>query len=314
MTGHRRRAFTLIELLVVIAIIAVLIALLLPAVQQAREAARRTQCKNNLKQLGLALHNYHGTFQCFPFGQEDTAKSYSAISQLLPYFDQAPVYALINFSLPYSDASNTVPRMTELPGLRCPSDATNNISGQGGSTNYMMNKGSGIIWQDASGPNTGFPPQSGVMFFQSMVRIGDVLDGSSNTAAISERILADGNNSIVSPIADVFFSPASPTTPDEAVSMCNAVNINDLSTQFPLFMGAPWLHGQHTYLHVNGPNTRSCGFFTVLRASMPPSSRHVGGVHVTMCDGSVRFVSENVDRTTWRAVGTRNGGEVVSDF
>lgn len=311
---RRRRAFTLIELLVVIAIIAVLIALLLPAVQQAREAARRTQCKNNLKQLGLALHNYHGSYQCFPFGQEDSAKSFSAISQLLPYFDQAPLYAQINFSLPYSDASNTTARMTQLPALRCPSDAVNAIGGQGGATNYMTNKGSGVIWQDASGPNAGFPPQSGVMFFQSAVRIGDVIDGTSNTAAFSERLLADGNNSIVSPLADVFFSPAAPTTPDEAVSMCNAVDITDLANQFPLFMGAPWLHGQHTYLHVNVPNSRSCGFFTVLRANMPPSSRHVGGVHVQLCDGSVRFVSENVDRVVWRAVGTRNGGEVVSDY
>lgn len=311
---HRRRGFTLIELLVVIAIIAVLIALLLPAVQQARESARRTQCKNNLKQLGLALHNYHGSYQCFPFAQEDSAKSYSAISQLLPYFDQAPLYGMINFALPYSDASNTTARMTELPALRCTSDAVNAIAGQGGATNYMANKGGGVIWLDATGPNTGFPPQNGVMFYQSMIRIGDILDGSSNTAAFSERLLADGNNGIVSPLADVFFSPAAPTTPDEAVTMCNAVDITNLANQFPLFMGAPWLHGQHTYLHINVPNTRSCGFFTVLRANMPPSSRHVGGVHLQMCDGAVRFVSENIDRVVWRAIGTRAGGEVVSDF
>jgi len=311
---NRRRAFTLIELLVVIAIIAVLIALLLPAVQQAREAARRTQCKNNLKQLGLGLHNYHGTFQCFPFGQEDGAKSFSAISQLLPYFDQAPLYNLINFSLPYSDAANNTAKMTELPALRCPSEATNNLSGQGGCTNYMANKGTGVIWQDPTGPNAGFPAQTGVMFYQSAVRIGDITDGASNTAAFSERMLADGNNGIVSPIADVFFSPAAPTTPDDAVAMCAAVDINNLGNQFPLFMGAPWIHGQHTYQHISGPNSRSCGFFTILRANMPPSSRHVGGVHVQLCDGSVRFVSENVDRVVWRAVGSRNGGEIVGDF
>jgi len=309
-----RRGFTLIELLVVIAIIAILIALLLPAVQQAREAARRTQCRNNLKQLGIALHNYHDNFLCFPFGQQDNPKSYSAISQMLPYFDQAPLYSSINFNLNYNDPANDAARLTELPALRCPSDGVNNQPNAGGAINYMANKGTGVIWQEPTGPNTGLPAQTGVMFYRSAIRIRDITDGASNTAAFSERILADGNNGVVSPLADVFFSPAAPTTPDEAVMMCDAVDITNLANQFPLFMGAPWMHGQHTYQHINTPNTRSCGFFTVLRANMPPSSKHVGGVHALLCDGSVRFVSENVDRQTWRAVGSRAGGETVGEF
>ncbi len=310
----RHRGFTLIELLVVIAIIAVLIALLLPAVQQAREAARRTQCKNNLKQLGLALHNYHDAHLCFPFGQQDSAKSFSAVSQLLPYFDQGPLYATINFSLPAGDAANTAPRNTEIPALRCPSDFSNPLSAQGGSTNYLTNKGTEVMWHDPTGPNTGLPAQTGVMFYQSCIRIRDITDGTSNTCAISERILADGNNGVVSPIADVFFSPAAPTTADEAITICNAVDTSNLANQFPLFMGAPWIHGQHTYQHINTPNTRSCGFFTVLRANMPASSRHTGGVQSLLCDGSVRFTSDNIDRGVWRAVGTRAGGEVVGEF
>lgn len=310
----RRTGFTLIELLVVIAIIAVLIALLLPAVQQAREAARRTQCKNNLKQIGIALHSYHDAARCFPFGQLDSTNGFSALSQLLPYLDQANVYKQINFSLPYNNAANSTAMMTSIPMFRCPSDPTGNLSGVGGATNYLANKGANVIWQDASGPNVGMPEQNGVMYYRSSVRIGDITDGTSNTAAFSERVLADGNNGVSSPLEDVYFSPAAPATPDDAVTICNAVDITNLSNQFPLFMGAPWIHGQHCYLHVNVPNSRSCGFFTVLRASMPPSSRHTGGVHVLLADGSTRFVSQNINLSVWRGVGTRNGGEVNGEF
>lgn len=309
-----RLAFTLIELLVVIAIIAVLIALLLPAVQQAREAARRTQCKNNLKQLGIALHSYHETAKCFPFGQLDSTNGFSAMSQLLPYIDQGTIYATINFSKPYNDAANSTALNTNIGMLRCPSDVTNNLASSGGPTNYMANKGNGVIWQDATGPNTGFTEQNGILFYHSSVKMSDITDGSSNTAAFSERVLADGNNGVSSPLEDVFFSPAAPTTADEAVTMCSAVDITNLGNQFPLYMGAPWIHGQHTYLHVNVPNSRSCGFFTVLRASMPPSSRHTGGVHVLLADGSTRFVSQNINLTVWRGLGSRNGGEIVGDF
>ena len=311
---RRSRGFTLIELLVVIAIIAILIALLLPAVQQAREAARRTQCKNNLKQLGLALHNYHDVHSCLPFGHSGNSRKYSAISQLLPFFEQANVYAQIYFSLLAHHPDNDKARLQELPMLRCNSDSDNPLSAAGGALNYMVNKGSGVIWAAPNGPNAGLPAASGVMYYGSCIRFRDITDGTTNTAAFSERLLTDGNNSTVSPLSDVFFSPAAPANADEAVQMCAAVDINDLANQFPLFMGAPWIDGQHTYLHTDVPNARSCGFFTIGRANMPPSSRHVGGVNVALCDGSVRFVSENVDRSIWRAVGTRAGGEVIGEY
>lgn len=310
----RRRGFTLIELLVVIAIIAILVSLLLPAVQQAREAARRTQCRNNMKQLGLALHNYHDVHSCLPFGHSGDARKYSAISQLLPFMEQATVYQQINFSLPCTDPINTAARMTELPMLRCPSDFNNPLSAQGGALNYMANKGSGVLWTAPTGVNAALPPQNGVMYHGSRVRFADIQDGLSNTSAFSERRLADGNNGVVSPIEDVFFSPASPVTADEAIQLCNAVNISSLANQFPLFMGSPWIDGQHTYLHTNVPNARSCGFFNVSRASMPPSSRHSAGVNLLLCDGAVRFVSENVDLAAWRAVGSRSGGEVIGEY
>ena len=106
--------------------------------------------------------------------------------------------------------------------------------------------------------------------------------------------------------------PAAPTTQDEAVQICNAVDVTNLANQFPLFMGAPWVNGQHVFQHVNVPNARSCGFFTILRASMPPSSRHPGGVNLLLGDGSVRFVKSSVNLAAWRALGTRAGNEAVS--
>ncbi len=316
MSKLQRRGFTLIELLVVIAIIAILSSLVLPAVQQAREAARKTQCRNNLKQIGLALHNYYDSHQIFPPGQFAVPAhiGVSAISQLLPFFEQGDIYNLINFSLPYTDPSNAAAVATRIPTLLCPSDINDNLTAYGGPTNYMATKGNGIIWLDPSGTNVGFPEQDGVLYYQSRVTFQMVRDGTSKTAAFAERMLADGNNGVVSPIADVFFSPAFPTDPDNAIQVCNTVDITNLANQFPLFMGAPWIDGQHTYLHVNTPNTRSCGFFVSLRATMPPSSYHPGGVHILLLDGSTRFVNDSINLATWRALGSRASYDIVGDY
>ncbi|HEU5115367.1 MAG TPA: DUF1559 domain-containing protein [Isosphaeraceae bacterium] len=309
-----RAAFTLIELLVVIAIIGVLIALLLPAVQAAREAARRAQCVNNLKQIGLAVHNYHDRFGALP-GAELVwnVTSFSALAHFLPSLDQTPMYNALNFSLANDHAANQTVRLTTINSFICPSDVNNSaLSSLGGQTNYMANMGSGIVWQDAVGPNQGLARPNGVFYGDSATRFAEVTDGLSNTAFYSERMLADGNNAIVSPIADVFFSPAAPTSVAQAISLCQAVDTTNLSNQFPLFMGAPWVNGQHIYQHITPPNTRSCGFFTALRAVMPPSSRHPGGVNVLLGDGSVKFVKNSVNIQTWQALGTRAGQEILS--
>jgi prepilin-type N-terminal cleavage/methylation domain-containing protein/prepilin-type processing-associated H-X9-DG protein len=311
-----RSAFTLIELLVVIAIIAVLIALLLPAVQSAREAARRAQCVNNLKQIGLAMHNYVESRGALPGADmvynSANATELSALSQVLPYLEQTGIYNSINCDFSYQDPTNGTAMMTVINGFICPSDLPDPIPSLGGQTNYMANMGSGIVWQWAVGGNAGLPMPNGVFYGDSATTFAAITDGLSNTTFFSERVLADGNNAVVSPIADVFFSPAAPTTPDQAMQLCQAVNINDLNNQFPLFMGAPWLCGQHIFTHVMPPDSRSCGFFVALRAVMPPSSRHPGGVNVLFGDGSVKFVKDSVNLAAWRSLGTRSGGEVVS--
>lgn len=310
-----RSGFTLIELLVVIAIIGVLIALLLPAVQSAREAARRAQCTNNLKQIGLALHNYHDRNGALPGAQlVRNYSSFSALTHILPDLEQSTLYNALNFSvLSNTDPANSTVMYSTVSSFNCPSDVGNTaLASIGGSTNYMADMGSWIVWQYADGPNTGLQQPNGVFYGNSATKFADVLDGLSNTAFFSERILADGNNGEVSPIADVFFSTSQPTTIPQAVAACQALDITNLSNQFPLFMGAPWINGQHVCLHVTAPNSRSCGFFTALRAIMPPSSHHPGGVNVLFGDGSVKFVKDSINVNTWRALGTRAGREVIS--
>ena len=316
--NRHRSAFTLIELLVVIAIIAVLIALLLPAVQSAREAARRIQCTNNEKQIGLALHNYASANNVLPAAEMQflglaNGSNFSAMSQVLPYLEASTIYNAINFSLFDVDPSNSTAMVTSINGLICPSDTYNPTPAYGAQTNYMADMGSGIVWQSSLfAPNTSLPMPSGVFYGNSATRFAEITDGLSNTGFYSERIVGDGTTGIISPIADVFFDPGAPLTPDDAMAQCLALNIYNPANQIPMIMGVPWIDGQHITLHVTTPNTRSCGFFIVNRAVMPPSSKHPGGVNLLLGDGSVKFIKDTVNLQTWRALGTRNGGEVIS--
>lgn len=201
----RRRGFTLIELLVVIAIIAILIALLLPAVQQAREAARRTQCKNNLKQFGLALHNYEGTFSVYPMTNAQNylpnTQGFSPQARLLPYMEQANLQNLLDFTQPgFTGPFNSLlpnPRFaaafaTPLQVMLCPSDPAQVLNtGAGGSVyagiNYMMSYGSGT--------NANYDlrwPTDGIVFENSSARVRDFTDGTSNTVVMSESIRSVG--------------------------------------------------------------------------------------------------------------------------
>jgi prepilin-type N-terminal cleavage/methylation domain-containing protein/prepilin-type processing-associated H-X9-DG protein len=323
---RQRTGFTLIELLVVIAIIAVLIALLLPAVQSARAAARRAQCVNNLKQIGLAMHNYHDSLGCFPmsmgmdspgFGYPEPA-SYSGLSMLLPYMEQTVVFNTLNYSIIRLDPGNNTAMATAVSTFVCPSDPQNgNLPpGQAGET-YHPNSGNYIQYvsgaSDPTGFNTSLPPFNGVFYPLSNTRIADIIDGTSNTAGWSEMGLGDMSNAIATEKTDQFWTQTWPTTPDLAISQCQSFPASNLSYQGLSTDGVPWIEGSTSamYNHVNVPNKRSC-IFPPGRIMNTANSYHPGGVNVVLCDGSVRFVKETISLPTWRALGSRNGGEVIS--
>ncbi len=307
-------AFTLVELLVVIAIIGILVGLLLPAVQAAREAARRMQCSNNLKQISLALHNYESSYKRLPSGR--TRLSISPHAALLPYIEQGNASTLVDWRVAWNHPNNATILETEIPIFNCPSDPVPNAPAVWASTTYRSNQGSqllhGLPPTDASNGNFGMPEPNGPLIPEKYLKFGDIVDGLASTAAFSEHGRGDFSNAISS-VTDTFWPKTYPATPDEAVAMCNAIDPLDLQFQRVSNVGAPWLQGYHsttTYFHVGPPQGRSC-MFPPGRIATTAKSYHTGGVQVGRCDGSVGFVSQTIDLQVWRAFGSRNGNEVV---
>ena len=308
--------FTLVELLVVIAIIGVMVGLLLPAVQAAREAARRMQCSNNLKQMGLALHNYESAYKMFPAGR--TSLGISAHAAILPFLEQSGASELIDTKVSWNHANNVAATKTFIPGFNCPSDSQLGIGNGWAGTTYRANQGSGILWglppTNPTNVNFGMPEPNGVFYLDKRMRFRDILDGTSNTAAFSEHGQGDFSNAISSP-ADTFWPQTNPLTADEAYQQCEAIDAKNLMYQNVSDVGAPWVQGYHSttiYMHGSPPNRRSC-MFPPGRISITAKSSHTGGVMLCRCDGSVTFVTDSIDLAIWRAAGTRGGSETVGN-
>jgi prepilin-type N-terminal cleavage/methylation domain-containing protein len=303
-----RAGFTLIELLVVIAIIAVLVALLLPAVQQAREAARRSQCKNNLKQLGLALHNYHDIYNVLPFGEGRVNSGqgghrYSGYVGMLPQMDQAPLYNLFTangFNADPWDAGQLAALRTQIPILLCPSDQLTTAMNPVGKANYTFSRGDST-WDHNEWTSNGGRGFRGMFGGQSYCRaLRDVTDGLSNTIAMSERIQAkqDGDSLVMhGNTATNVGATMIRTNP----SLCLAQIVNGRyiggnnawgGTRWS--DGAPAFSGNTTVL---GPNKGSCtqGGWDGEDGIYEPGSQHVGGVHCLFGDGAVRFISNSIN-------------------
>ena len=350
-----RYAFTLIELLVVIAIIAILVALLLPAVQSAREAARRSQCKNNLKQLGLAMHNYHDVHGVFPHqqgrwtntGGPNDRGEYSWLCFALPFMDQEALYHQIDFELRGGNRNHNCLGQNQavfqlgIGGFHCPSNdldivrfvriggyrwANSNVNGRnssvqmGGTTDYV-----GCLghiwggWKDCGAvpdalvtyPTTGNPPimgrrgsnpgtpwingeraneqpnVNGIFNYSGSRRIAEITDGTSNTVAVFEQMHWRGGNNTTVGFDYRASQYGSWMSPNAAVhNLRNPINN----------LNQAWMQGQND-----------------LRCESP-SSRHPGGVHALIGDGTVRFLNENIDHNTRYAIAVRNDGLDTGEF
>lgn len=318
---HRARtAFTLIELLVVLAIIATLMSLLLPAVQKVRVAADRIVCCNNLKQLGLALHTYHDSYGTFPMSRTfPNSAAVSGLSRLLPFIEQDNTFKMIDYSVGWSHPNNAAAVAAHVKVFRCPADGAPDRPPNLGVTNYRLNEGTSLVmWYgstDTNGVNTTMPPPNGVFFCNMTFKISEITDGTSNTAALSEHIVGDFSHAVATERGDTFRPGTYPSTPDEAMRDCAAIDINDLSKQGYSNVGGPWLYGYHSttsYWHSAPPNTRSC-MFPPSRIMTTANSNHPNLVNLALCDGSVRAVTNTVNLEVWRAVGTRRGGEAFDN-
>lgn len=343
----RQAGFTLVELLVVIAIIGVMVGLLLPAVQAAREAARRMACSNNMKQLGLALHNYHDTHRTLPAlgGGPSYNNWVSAHVRILPFIEQTALYDQINSPQtfgansyppfgPYMWSAGTYePWFRTVPGLTCPSDGEGrSVAGQLGRNNYCYSVGDSTSAWDSATTRGPFPGNNNSYSFSSIV------DGLSNTFGMSERVIGVEGMRIKGGTATARTEAVHESNPAEnnpvlclATMGSNGLYLSTVGTAG--WAGRSWPHcgsGRNQVNMILPPNGPSCSSTTndASRSLVPPTSNHPGGVMVLVMDGAVTFVSDSIDTGNlalgspvssgmspygvWGGLGSRNGTEAVS--
>jgi prepilin-type N-terminal cleavage/methylation domain-containing protein/prepilin-type processing-associated H-X9-DG protein len=351
-----RRGFTLIELLVVIAIIAVLIALLLPAVQSAREAARRAQCTNNLKQLGLALHNYHSAVGSFPlgvtvamaYGAEQSWGTWSALSLMLPYLEQGPLYNAANFmwanQLPPGTQINATVFNANIAAFICPSDGLSptpaswassncNYFGSIGTTTYPSAQTStGIFAPGASNPTSG---TASPVPFAIAYSIASVTDGTSNTVAFAEAVVGDQTHwtryrdgvawTATGPYYQSFDAWAQQSYVLKGIQACASMWTSKTNAPSQENKGWRWASGytgmalfntiippSSTTYPWSGCRSDNTGGPVTDGQYENANSLHPGGCNVGFADGSVRFVKSSISMMTWWGLGTKSSGEIIS--
>lgn len=326
----RRTALTLVELVVVVALIGILMALLLPAIQSARASARRISCQNNLRQIGVAMHNYEAANGHLPNGAQSkefrgapghphTFYRWSALAHLTPYMEQRSLHQSIDFTQPlygpdlHVTAANRAAVAQTIPVFLCPSDREEPVANGFGPTNYATCTGSG------AGGGTPFETD-GLFFVNSRLRLSDIRDGSSKTVAASESLLGDGpprllNRKLVDPRTVYAFANAAPLTE----KACEQARIWNFTNR----RGFSWANGEYRctlYNHHLRPNSAQTdcisaqivGDVSTRNVSFgwrTARSSHTGGVNVMMADGSVSFVQDSVDFEVWRGWSTRDGAE-----